>query len=207
MGHRPDDPFSAAKSSKMRAGKLLATWIPIIVGLVTFVAAVVEYAKAQQWKRAEFVAEQVEKFEARPAVKASMQMLDSNEREIDLPGGADSSKVRITDDTLAGALIPHTEKPNGEFTDVETRIRDSFDQFFDGLDSFDNFIESGLVSDQDVTPYLDYWLELIGDPKADRKPPAVLHAIWRYLGAYHYDGVVSLLKRHGYSMDGKAGGK
>jgi hypothetical protein len=79
--------------------------------------------------------------------------------------------------------------------------RDRFDQFFDGLERFDHFIQSGLVSDRDVAPYLGYRFEVIGDPNALRKPPDLVRGIWRYLDCYRYEGVVSLLRRHGYSVD------
>ena len=192
--------FTDERPTRFATGRLVLTWVPVIVGLATAIAGVVEYGKAQQWKRAEFIATQIEKFESRPAVVASMLMLDWNERAIQLfPERAGrASMITVTDSALAGALIPHTEK--SPFSEVETRIRDNFEQFFDGLERFDHFIQSGLLSDRDIAPYLSYWLEIIGDP-GGRKPPELVHGIWRYLGCYRYSGVVSLLRRHGYRVD------
>jgi hypothetical protein len=197
----PSVPTSAhdERPSRFATGRLILTWVPVFVGLATAIVGVVEYTKAQQWKRAEFIATQIEKFEARPGVVLSMLMLDWNERAIPLfPERNSRSMVPVTDSILAGALVPHTERPS--FTEVETRIRDNFEQFFDGLERFDHFIQSGLLSDKDIAPYLSYWLEIIGDP-GGRKPPELVHGIWRYLGCYRYTGVVSLLRRHGYRVD------
>jgi hypothetical protein len=42
---------------------------------------------------------------------------------------------------------------------------------FDRLERFEYFLEAGLVSSKEFTPYLGYWLNILGNENNDRKSP------------------------------------
>lgn len=182
----------------LRIAKALSVGLPVLVGLGTALFAVAEYSKGQAWKRAEFVAAQVKEFEARAEVRAVMTMLDWNGTDVTLfPERGDSAgKAWVDDDQLSRALAPHTEQPT--FSATEQRIRQDFDVFFDGLERFSHFVRADLVTVDDLEPYLDYWVTILGDTTSGRKPVALVKTAWRYLACYRYTGVQRLLRDFGY---------
>jgi hypothetical protein len=173
-------------------------------GLIAFLAGLMQYRKAQRWKRAEFVAGAIKEFKADPMVRNVLLMLDWNERAIDLfPHDPDPNKrsIRIEDSAIAAALVPHLTRSN--FSPVESALRDTFDRFFDHLERFEYFLEAGLVSVREFAPYLRYWLDILGNENSGRKSPEFVRALWVYLDFY-YSGVISLLRRFGYQVRSKA---
>jgi len=44
------------------------------------------------------------------------------------------------------------------FTEVEVAIRDNFDHFLSYFEKFDQFIVAGLVTIEEMRPYLNYWI-------------------------------------------------
>jgi hypothetical protein len=169
-------------------------------GLVAFLGGLMQYRRAQRWKRAEFVANEMKEFKADPLVHNALILLDWNERAVDLfPHEADPQKrsVRVSDQAVADALVPHVARC--DFTQLEIALRDTFDRFFDRLERFEYFLEAGLVSSREFAPYLGYWLDILGNQNSGRKPPEVVRAIWGYIDFY-YSGVTSLLRRFGYQI-------
>jgi len=174
---------------------------------VAFLAGLVQYRHAQRWKRSEFVAREVKEFKGDPAVRNALLMLDWNERHVELfPQEPDPAKrsALVTDELLAHALAPLPDKAaarlHDEFKREEVAIRAAFDELFDALERFEYFIQAGLVSRREFDPYLRYWIDLLGDRAGRRKPPAVVDALWAYIGAYSYSGVQKLLRRYGYDI-------
>ena len=169
-------------------------------GLCAFLGGLMQYRQAQRWKRAEFVANEMKEFKADPLVRNALLMLDWNERAIDLfPNEADPAKrsVRIEDRAIARALVPHIS--HSDFSATEIAVRDAFDSFFDRLERFEYFLEAGLVSTQQFAPYLNYWLNILGNEHSGRKSSEVVRALWAYIDFY-YSGVKSLLRRYGYEI-------
>jgi hypothetical protein len=54
---------------------------------------------------------------------------------------------------------------------------------------FDNYIETGLISVNDIKPYLIYWIRILADKQNDRKPVEVRNQIWKYIDEYGYDRI------------------
>ena len=175
----------------------------VVGGLGGLFFGLYQYIQAQRWKRAELVATEMKEFKSLPAVKSAMLMLDWSSQEIELfpdEESAERRKIWVTDEMLRLALQPHTERADGKFTDTEAAIRGTFDEFLDGLERFEQYIQSGLVDVNDVRPYLDYWIEIMGKLESDRKPPEVKESLWRYIQAYDYRGVQRLFTRFGYDI-------
>jgi hypothetical protein len=170
--------------------KLLA----LVGGSIAFIAGLLQYRKAQRWKRAEWVAQEMQAFFTDQRVAAALRMIDWGARRIELyPERADPAArtVYVRDDELAKALENHEDRPHG-FTEDEATIRDVFDHFLDRLERINSFVETHLVSISDLRPYLSYWARNIkaardGDPKVDR-----LVQLKRYMKIYGYAGVEKL---------------
>ena len=170
------------------------------MGIFAFSSGLWQYMKAQKWKRAEFVANSINEFDSQEEIQNAKLMLDWNSRVIVLHciGFPDGLEFEFDDDLLCKALKPHTEISG--FSDNEVAVRDTFDRFFDYLEKFDHFIESGLVNAIEFKPYLRYWLNLIGNENSGRKRPIVIKAIWKYIDYYGYTGVQKLFCRYGYDI-------
>jgi len=175
-------------------GDLVAI-VAIVVGAGTFWLALYQANQAQKWKRKEFVASQVDKFFSNPAVRRAKLILDYSARRMNLSDDKSATKlhdVMVKQDLAGRALIPHTYGKE-TFTSVEVAIRDIFDEFLDGLESFYPMVEVNLIKVSDIKPYLGYWLESIAD---DAKPPfldpALKRFLWAYIDEYEFKGVQSL---------------
>jgi hypothetical protein len=179
----------------------------VVAASVAFLAGLVQYRKAQRWKRAEFVAKEVKDFKGDPVIRNALLMLDWNERYVELfPGHEDPAKrsVLVNDTLLCHALAPLPDKAaarlHEEYKAEEIAIRAAFDQLFDALERFEYFIQAGLVSRREFDPYLAYWVVILGDRGGKRKPAAVVDNLWAYVDSYSYTGVQKLLRRYGFNI-------
>jgi hypothetical protein len=173
---------------------LLIGGAALIGASIAFFFGLLQYRKSQHWKRAEWVAQEMQLFFGDPAVNSALRMIDWSARRIELfPDHHDKAQrlVVVRDDDLAEALAMHPDRPEG-FSEIEAAIRDLFDHLLDRLERINSFVEARLVSVQDVRPYLDYWAKHVvcaveGDPKVDR-----LVQLRRYIRYYDYSGVEKL---------------
>ncbi len=150
-------------------------------GLFTLWRGIEQYRKDQKWKRAEFVVKEIKEFNSDPAVKKAMLMLDWNQRKIVLSEEEEIS-IEMIDKVLCKALVSKTYKDEeGGFTREESLVRDTFDTFFDYLERFDSFIETGLVTKEEFSPYLSYWLNILGNKNSGRKDAEFYKCTKQYL--------------------------
>lgn len=164
----------------------------VIFGLLNHARSVRQHARADLWQRRQFVLVAVERFEEQPAVRAAMMMLDYNARSVVLPGLEEP--VRVDDEDVVAALAPGTG--GAAYSQIHTRIRDAFDEFFSGLDRLGVMMEAGLVSWPDIAPYIQYWLELLDEAPREREPEfgAVVRT---YIRTFYYDALETLMERAG----------
>lgn len=183
----------------------LASWKPddllkaiaLLGAAGAFSIGVWQYRRAQQWKRAEWVAQEMKQLLADPMVQAVFLMVDWGTRRVRLYPGADDQTqgyVWLTDTDVAHALMPHEERPGG-FSDQEATIRAAFDVFLDGVQRFYSYVETGLVTEAELRPYLEYWAENICEEPALDGTEERLRALQRYMTKYGYDGAYALLAR------------
>jgi hypothetical protein len=177
-----------------------------IIKLLTLLLAVIalfkglyEYRKAQQWKKAEFLAKEVKEFYADENVDRALKMLDWNWMTIPLFENEIEGRksFEFKDEMLITSLSKHDES---EFTEEETVIRLIMDDFLYRLGMFQNYIESKLIKKEDLVPYLLYWIKILGDPNLNRKQKKYILAIWEFINHYEYYTVIKLLKTFGYNI-------
>jgi hypothetical protein len=184
---------------KKSFGRWLADNLAALIAAGTLLLGVIQYSRAQTWKRQEFLAQQMKDFFAIPAVPVVEQMLDWNSRYYHLSTDRRDS-VLINDSILQGALSVHICRQEG-FTSLEVKVRDHFDVYFNALGRFETLIRSGLVKTQNLDSYVGYYLRILGDSASGVKPPAFVKGMWRYLEFYRLEDVQKLLIRSGYSVD------
>lgn len=174
--------------------------VALVGASLAFIIGLIQYRRAQTWKRTEWVAQEMDSFFNDWRVAAALRMIDYGERRIELyPSRKNESArfVMVRDDDLAKALEHHSIRHKGDqgFTDDEATIRDFFDHLLARLERIQSFIQTGLLSYRHVRPYLNYWAVHIlgaapGDPKVDR-----IVALRYFVEAYGYSGVQTLFSR------------
>src|SRR5689334_5323393 len=87
------------------------TAIGLAGAALTFAAGLMQYQKAQRWKRAEWVAQEMKSLLQDPMVVAALQMIDyGHERKIRL-GGPNDAPDTVSDRVVAKALREYDRVP------------------------------------------------------------------------------------------------
>jgi hypothetical protein len=184
----------------------LATWIGLAVGIVTAYFGLREYRTAQQWKRAEFLAAEVDKFFATPGVATALLLIDYSRIRLGPDGKRASSKATgsfvATDAMIIDALRIHTEfvDETEAFNEQETIVRFAFDELLTGFERFAHHVENSLVSLEDLKTYVGYWVEKLADPRSKWKPVEFYVAVARFVDAYQYKGAKRLFRQMGHPL-------
>ncbi|MGG6237725.1 lipase family protein [Nodosilinea sp. AN01ver1] len=89
---------------------------------------------------------------------------------------------------------------NEEFI-IEVTLRDWFDSFLGGLEYFEIMIESGLVTAEEIKPFIIYWINLIGDRRYRRKGGSGFYdKLFHYIHWAGYGRVQKLFERFGFKI-------
>src|SRR5262249_4371901 len=138
-----------------------------VLGTVgAFWFGVVQYAKAEKWKRTEFLAGEMKGFFDDPDVRSVLKMIDWAPRRINLFHSEDTDPEHypvVSRELQISALVPHTlwvgsglgeegasSLQTGDiestgvggrtFSQDEAKIRDSYDNFLDRLELFGTYV-------------------------------------------------------------------
>jgi hypothetical protein len=174
-------------------------WLKISGAIAVFSIGLWQYWKAQKWKRREFIAAQMKDFEADKKIQLTMTMLDWNDRELYFPSevGDKPIVIKVDETILCSALLPHEYA--GGYSKDEARIRDCFDHFLDMLVRLWNFIEAGLISVEEVRPYMDYWIELVAGKKSDWHTPQFVALLLNHIHKYDFERAANLIRSFGFN--------
>lgn len=180
----------------------LPTWIGLLGAGAAFSIGLSQYRTAQRWKRAEFMAAEVKAFMSEPCVATALLLIDYSEIALGRDGrraSATGDLLVVKDETLVRALAIHTAFAGDieSFSEEEMLAREAFDAFFTGLERFEHYLETDLVSADDVRVHLQYWIDKVGNPESGWKPPAFYQAVHAFLNGYEYRGVIHLFQRFG----------
>ena len=193
-----------------------------LLGGSALILGALYYAKQQRWQRTEFLRQVVREFEQDPEIWNALKILDFEEyRDYTIPaqGQAEAITFQVSDRLLCNALASHDARArqkhqlernqNRDQLDIpamrqyriETTLRDWFNQLLNGLEHFGYLIESGLFSAEELRPWLNYWIQLIGDP-AYRRPGAseFYDALYSYIHHSGFFGVQRLFEQFGYRI-------
>lgn len=166
-----------------------------------FFIGLYQYEQGQQWKRAEFLATVIKDIGASHRGENAKLMLDGiklypNGREIKLfPDKATATdqyktitRLKTLDSLRTTAPLP---------SDGETvAIRDCFDTFLSQLERLEQYIESKLVTKEEVYTYINYWIDLLAGNDSEFADYDRWYVL-KYAEFYKFPKVEALLKRYG----------
>lgn len=165
---------------------ILQNLIPVVTTL-TLIKAILEYRKNQLWKESEFLSKEVKEFFSDEKIKVVLTLLDWNARIIRI----NEKDFKVNDEFLIGALKTHNQK--SKFTIEEGHCRDLFDNFFDKLSQFNIHCKNGLVTEQKIFNYFEYYFNIL--TTSERKSKEFKRTIDKYLYYYDYTNVIELLNK------------
>jgi len=85
--------------------------------------------------------------------------------------------------------------------DIETVLRRWFNKFLDDLSHFEHFIESGLITAEELKPWLIRWLRLIADRQYKQSDRSKFDdQLYTYIHVAGYEDVEALFQRYGYQI-------
>ena len=184
----------------------LATWIGLVVAFITAQLALREYRTTQQWKRAEFLAAEVDKFFQTKQVATALLLIDYSLIRLGPDGQrasrGDTNAFKADDALIISALRVHTEfeDETEKFNDQETIVRLAFDELLTGFERFAFHVDSSLISLDDLKTYVGYWVEKVADPRSKWKPAEFYVSLARFVDAYQYKGARRLFRQMGHPL-------
>jgi hypothetical protein len=154
--------WSQANKDALAGISSILSGIGTVLAVVVFIFAVIQYRRAEHWKRAEYLAHLYDSFEQDSACKKAMQMLDWPSRELVFEEKGKQVVRKVSPNNVFNALVPEThQEGGGGFTELEAQIRDCFDGFLSYIAEFERAIQQGLVDKRDVYVYLHYWIGML----------------------------------------------
>jgi hypothetical protein len=207
---------SMAAKERVEMGQLIVSILGLVGAVAAFTLAVIQYLRAEKWKRIEFIAKEIKEFESDPVIQNALTMIDWGIRRINLynvPTPKEEDFVKITREIQWKALLPHPLKqeyveyrsfdppsngqssndhPKKTFTVEEAQIRDTYDALLTRLDRFANFIQAGLISPDELKAFIVYWVCAITENKLE-EDVKWRFALLAYINYYEYSGVKFLL--------------
>ncbi|HEX3128138.1 MAG TPA: hypothetical protein VH394_12480 [Thermoanaerobaculia bacterium] len=198
------------------------TGIGLIGAIIAFILGLLQYRRAQLWKRKEFVAEEMKYFFADLRVRNALLLIDWGVRRLDLSLRSELPPEQwpvVTRSEQISALRPHTLLGDDDeaasdveatsevaasgilkFSPLEVYIRDTFDVLLDYFERFAGFADARLVGVEDLRPYLSYWIHDIASVKGPPEDIRWTLALFTYINVYGFSGTVALFKLFGYDI-------
>ena len=167
-----------------------------------------QYQRAQDWKRLEFIAKEMRMFVDKAEVRNAIDMMSWLYKSIEF----------FPDSKLPARNFyerVHCDNVNSTFTKLnqcegmsvlETVISETFEIFFQEVERLNGFIETGLISPEELRPYIYFWVDLLNSPETyaertfmEKDRLTYINAIQslkNYVEDEGYPGVTALLNRY-----------
>jgi len=199
--------------------KLIVSIVGLVGTLLVGLLALRSYLRGEKWKRAEFLAKEMKEFFDDTRVEKALLLIDWGQRTVALldKDAVDQGRVHVTRQTQIRALLPHTlssvtrsdsEDTGGDssmaqarYTPAEAAIRDCYDALLDGLERFSSYLKTGLISVDQLRPYIQYWVDDIHGPTDIEEDAAWSAAFLTYIAFYEFHGVQWLFEAFDRSID------
>jgi hypothetical protein len=154
--------------------------------------ALYQYRQNQTWRETEFIAKEAKDFFENEVVVKALKILDWEKRKIDF----DQNDKKTVDRVLLRESLRRGRDAD-KFSSDQVYLRDLFDNFFDRLGRFEQYIRSGVVSFKRVERYFRYWGELLTGQRLELLDLKTLLCIWDFLDHYGYKDTKLFLLRFG----------
>lgn len=215
--------LSEARVVTPDAASVLLDATGLVGASVAFCIGLVQYRRAQQWKRAEFLAKEMKELASDLRATIALTMVDWPERLIRLYALGDAKDETLTLVTYAmqsRALRPHVinggadgervQAPQGvdglgSYSREETLIRDCYDALLDRMDRLGAYLNRRLVAAEDIAPYIGYYVDDIAEMTTDPTEALWTISLLTYIHFYHFTNVPALFRalHHDVSPTGK----
>jgi hypothetical protein len=166
--------------------------VGVLVAAVGGTLALRQYRENQRWRETEFIAKEAKDFFENALVINGLKILDWEKRKIEFD---QNEKKMVNRELLRGSL--RRGRDADKFSHDQVYIRDLFDNFFDRLGRFEQYIRSGVVSFPMVERYFRYWGELLTGGRLGLLDLETLLCIWDFLDHYGFDDAKLFLLRFG----------
>jgi hypothetical protein len=207
---------SASEPAWLEPSKFVVSVVGVCVAAIVFYEGLRQYRRAQVWKRAEFLANEIKELLADRKAANALTMIDWGARRIKLD--PEGQPIVVTYAMQSEALLPHTrvelsagapiessrasidETTLGKFSSNEALIRDCYDALLDRLDRLGSYLETGLLSPADIRPYLGYYVDELAAPAANATEALWNLTLFTYVRFYHFRGIPILFERFGHDI-------
>lgn len=173
-------------------------------GFIVFVKSLIEYQNAQKWKKAEFLSKEAKEFFADKNVSRALLFLDYRENDIPIYENEIEGKKVLHYGTELLMNSFDSQKEISSLTTEEKLIRRVFDDFLTKLGFFNHYIDTKLINEENLKPYLGYWLMVLGSSEKSFRNPVLMSRIWEYIDELNQNEVRILVNRFGYEPDFKS---
>jgi hypothetical protein len=121
--------------------------------------------------------------------------------------GYQSKKIDPKANQTTLQSIPDSSEEEIKFTNEEAKIRDTYDVFLTRLDRFHTFIDAKLIDEEELNPFINYWIDAITENTEPEKDAQWRFALLSYIIFYGYTGVLALFRKYGkeIKLDDKEG--
>ncbi|MBD1875420.1 lipase family protein [Nodosilinea sp. FACHB-131] len=128
--------------------------------------------------------------------------LRSHDQMVKMRNGLDELKHRASQkNTFSPKALELVQRYDSEEFIIEITLRDWFESFLGGLEYFETMIESGLVTAEEIKPFIIYWINLIGDRRYRRKGGSGFYdKLFHYIYWAGYGRVQKLFERFGFKI-------
>jgi predicted lipase len=104
-------------------------------------------------------------------------------------------------DTIDPKTLDIVQKYDDEEFVIEITLRDWFDSFLGGLGYFNTLLDAGLVTAEELKPFVIYWVNLVGDRRYRRKGGSGFYdQLFHYVHWAGYGDVKALFERYGFKI-------
>jgi hypothetical protein len=129
--------------------------ITLFLGVLTLVKGVIEYGKAQKYKKIELLESLISQFESEATENARLLLDDF---------WFNNSKGEVIKRQNLDIVL-RNHKPDGISDEIEIEVRHSFDKLFDFFSKLDYLVRLNLISINDLY-YFEYYLDKVFKNKA-----------------------------------------
>ena len=172
--------------------------LTLVGGLLAFWFGLREFREEQRWKRLVLFNEQLQAFEAEPAIGNALLMLDYHAPDVCVPAESVRDPERrctqVTDSLIVGALSSLLE--GRVLSGEQHQVIYALDRLLTALDRIDYLHEQRFLGDEVKHPTVAYWIQLVGDRRATTKPPAVKRKLCDYVREMKYVGALNLVAQY-----------
>lgn len=197
----------------------------LVAATVVGSLGVYRYNRNQRWHRIEFLRKTVKEFEEEPDIWKALKILDFEEyRDYEVDFRGKKLVFRVDNELLCNALASHEDRIKRlkyidrvkardglavseeeqylvERFHIETTVRDWFNKMLNGFEHFGYLVDSGMFSDQDIRPWMLYWIQLIADRDYKRPGASKFYdQLYSYINSYGFSGTLRLFERFGYRI-------